>query len=158
MEILLKARTEDTVRIYFKKAQIPSIKAMLPQKAQSEEDAIADYRKTLLPSATSYGRTIWADGQYVGDIWCYCINKTEEPNAMLSYCIFEGKLWGKGIATSAVRLFLQEIHDRFQLQSVGAFTFSDNEASIRVLEKTGFSPMETFVEDGRESKYFQISF
>lgn len=88
MDIKLKERTRETVSIYFKKSQNPKIKAVLPQKAQSLEEALDDYEKTLLPSAASYGETIWVDDVYVGDIWCYCIDKNEEPNAMISFCIY----------------------------------------------------------------------
>ena len=138
MEIQLKERTQETVAIYFEKAQNPKIKKSLPQKAQSLEEAVNDYKKTLLPGATSYGKTIWVDEIYVGDIWCYCIDLEEEPNAMLSYCIFEESFWNKGIATSAVGIFLQEILIKYQLTSIGAFTYASNIPSIRVLEKTNF--------------------
>ena len=84
-EIVLGERTEETVRVYFEKANQPEIKAMLPQKAQTVEEALEDYKETLLPSATSFGRTIVVDGKYVGDVWCYCIDKEDTPNAMLSY-------------------------------------------------------------------------
>ncbi|SFD11420.1 GNAT family N-acetyltransferase [Butyrivibrio sp. YAB3001] len=154
--IVLGDRTEETVRIYFEQAQKTSIKSMLPQKATTVEEAIADYHETLLPTATSYGKTILADGTYVGDIWCYCIDKTDTPNAMLSYCVFDESSWNKGIATSATLLFLKEIKNKYNLESIGAFTFSDNLASIKVLEKSGFELIETFEEDGRESKYYQI--
>ena len=85
-EIVLGERTEETVRIYFEKAKQPEIKAMLPQKAQTVEEALEDYKETLLPSATSFGRTIVVDGKYVGDVWCYCIDKEDTPNAMLRNC------------------------------------------------------------------------
>ena len=156
--IVLGDRTEETVRIYFEHAQKPAIKAMLPQKATTVEEAIADYHETLLPTATSYGKTILADGKYVGDIWCYCIDKTDTPNAMLSYCVFDKSSWNKGIATDASLLFLEEIKEKFNLESIGAFTYSDNLASIKVLEKVGFDLVESFEEDGRESKYFQRNY
>ena len=155
MEISLGIRTEETVRIYFEKVKNPLIKAALPQKAQTVEEAIEDYRKTLLPGADSFGRTIIADGEYVGDVWCYCIDPEDEPNAMLSYCVFETSLWKRGIATEAVGLFLKEVFEKYELRSVGAFTFSDNGASSGVLEKNGFRLIEEFTEDGRKSKYFQ---
>lgn len=155
MHITLDERTEETVRIYFEQAQRQNIKRMLPQKAQSVEEAVADYKATLLPAATSYGRTIRADGRYVGDVWCYCIDRTESPNAMLSYCVFDEAHWGRGVATQAVSLFLREVRERYGIKTVGAFTFSNNLASIRVLEKNGFALVEAFTEEGRESKYFQ---
>lgn len=156
--IVLGTRSEETVRLYFSRAQQPIIKAVLPQKAQTVEEALADYQATLLPDARSYGRTILVDGNYVGDVWCYGLNRDEEPNAMLSYCLFEPAYWGKGIATRAVGMFLEEIRGKFGLQTIGAFTFADHAASIRVLEKNGFCLMEEFVEEGRRSKYFQRGF
>ena len=157
-EICLGNRTAETVRIYFEKANRTEIKAVLPQKAQTVEEALTDYRETLLPNANSYGRTIIANGNYIGDIWCYCIDADEEPNAMLSYCIFEKAYWSQGIATEAVAMFLKEVRTKYALNTVGAFTFSDNLASIRVLEKNGFTELEEFSEAGRSSKYFQHNF
>lgn len=157
-DIGLGNRTAETVRIYFEKANQPEIKAVLPQKAQTVEEALEDYQKTLLPNASSYGRTIIANGHYIGDIWCYCIDLNEVPNAMLSYCIFEKAYWSQGIATAAVAMFLKEVQAEYAFRTVGAFTFSDNRASIRVLEKNGFTELEAFSEGGRDSKYFQYSY
>ena len=74
---------------------------------------------------------------------------------MLSYCIFEKKCWGKGIASQAVSLFLKDIIPRFSLQSIGAFTYADNMVSICVLENNGFTAQESFVVDGRETIYLE---
>ena len=155
MTVELKERTEAHVRTYFARTRDPEIQALIPQTAQSVEQAVADYEKTLLPGAASFGRTVYADGVYVGDIWCYCIDLTEEPNAMVSYCLFEKALWGNGIATEALKQFELEIVPRFCLKSLGAFTYCDNIPSIRVLEKNGFEKMEEFTEDGRRSVYYQ---
>ena len=70
MIITLKKRTADSVRTYFEKANRPEIKQVLPQKAQTVEEALADYEETLLPNATSFGQTVYVDGKYVGDVWC----------------------------------------------------------------------------------------
>ncbi|MDE7249252.1 MAG: GNAT family N-acetyltransferase, partial [Lachnospiraceae bacterium] len=147
MNICLGNRTADTVKIYFEKAKRPEIKAVLPQKAQTVEEALEDYRETLLANAKSYGKIIIADGNYIGDIWCYGIDVNEEPNAMLSFCIFEKEYWSRGIATEAVALFLQEIKTKYEFNTIGAFSFADNFASIRVLEKNGFTVLEEFTEE-----------
>ena len=146
MEITLGTRTADTVRIYFEKSQHPEIKKFLPQKAQSVEEALEDYEKTLLPDTTSYGRTILADGHYVGDI------------CMVSFCIFEASYRSKGIATTALNMFLALIREKYGVNTVGAFTFSHNHASLNVLQKNGFSIIEEFEEDGVLSKYLQYSY
>lgn len=156
MVITLGKRTAETVAIYFEKANTEAIKSMLPQKAKTLREALEDYEATLLPDSTSFGMTVYADSLYVGDIWCYCIDAKEDPNCMLSFCIFEPDYQSRGIATAATRLFIEKIRERFSINSIGAFTFSNNFASIRVLEKNGFSLVEEFEEDGVLSKYFQL--
>ena len=155
MVITLGERTAETVRIYFEKANRPEIKNVLPQKAKTVEEALADYEKTRLPGATSFGQTILADGRYVGDVWCYCINMEDEPNCMVSFCVFELESWSKGIATAALKLFIEAIRIKYGVKTIGAFTYANNLASISVLEKNGFSVMEEFEENGVLSKYLQ---
>jgi len=156
MNVTLNPRTPESVKTYFIRANIPEIKRVLPQKAQTVEEALEDYEKTLLPGSTSFGLTVWVDGCHVGDVWCYCIDPEDVPNCMLSYCIFETSLWSRGIATEAVRMFLRVIRENFPITTVGAFTFSHNEASVRVLEKNGFALVEEFEEDGVMSKFYQL--
>lgn len=158
MKIELGERTAETVKIYFAQAGQQIIKDTLPQKAKTVEEALEDYQASLHPNAASYGRTIIADGNYIGDMWCYCIDKNESPNAMLSYCIFDSSYWKKGIATKAVSVFLDDIKEKYKLKTVGAFTFSDNLASIKVLERNGFSLAEEFEENGRMSQFLQREF
>ncbi len=154
MNISLRTRTEETTAVYFEKTRDPDIQRVLPQRAKTVEEALADFRRTQEPGAASYGRTVWADGRYVGDVWCYGLHSGEEPDAMVSYCIFEKDLWGRGTASRALGMFLEEITDRFGLRTAGAFTFAANAGSIKVLERNGFRREETFVEDGVESAYF----
>ena len=154
MKITLGERTAETVAAYFEQTRSPAIRKTLPQKAQTLEEALADFRRTQEPGAQSFGRTIYADGEYIGDVWCYCMDSVGDPQAMVSYCVFEPELWGRGAATEALGLFLTEIRERFGLERIGAFTFADNTASIRVLEKNGFRLMEAFTEDGVESGYY----
>ena len=154
MEIKFGIRNEETVVRYFERVQDPEIKSVLPQETRTAEDALNDYKKSLEPDATSYGRTILADGVHIGDVWCYRIDNNDEPNAMLSYCVFEKEYWNRGIATEAVRLFLKEVSARYGLRTMGAFTYADNIPSIRVLENNGFHMTEEFEEDGRLSMFF----
>ncbi|MBQ3503329.1 MAG: GNAT family N-acetyltransferase [Oscillospiraceae bacterium] len=153
--ITLKERTANSVSTYFEKANRPEIKQLLPQKAKSIGEALEDYEKTLLPNAASFGQTVYVDDKYVGDVWCYCIDMDDAPNCMLSFCIFELEYWSKGIATSAVNMFIKNICTKYNIKTIGAFTFAHNNASIRVLEKNNFVVMEEFEEDGVLSKYLQ---
>lgn len=153
--ISLKERTKNHVKIYFQKTQDAEIKRMLPSTVRTEEEALKAFEETQNPGATSYGRTVYYDEKYVGDIWCYNINTEESPNGMLGYCIFDKKFWNKGIATEAVGLFLKELRQNYQMKELGAFLYATNAASRRVLEKNGFVKSETLVEDGIESFYYE---
>ena len=141
MIIELNDRTADTVITYFRSTRDPEVRKYLPQKASTESEALADFEKTQQPGATSYGRTIYVDGNYIGDIWCYCI--------------FDKSYWSKGVASDALRLFLAEIVERFGLKSVGAFPYSANESSIKVLLKNRFTDTGIFAYVRIESKYYQ---
>lgn len=156
MQISLGERTAETVEVYFNKTNNEAIRKVLPQKAKTVAEALKDYELTLLPSSTSYGKIILADGNYIGDIWCYFIDYEDTPNAMISYCIFETAYWNKGIASEGLRLFINEIIERYGFKTIGAFTFSSNLPSIKVLENNHFEMIEEFVEDGVPSKYYQL--
>ena len=155
MEISLRERTAEHVRIYFEKSSDPEILKMMPRKAQTLEEALEDYGKTLLPGSSSYGNTIYADDIYVGDVWCYGIDLQEEPNCMLSCCVFEKAYWSKGIATRAVALFLEKLRLQYGIQTVGAFAYAQNIASVTMLKKNGFTVVEEIEEDGISSVYLQ---
>lgn len=155
LQIELFERTRENAETYFHRTQDWEIGRMLPSAVSTVEEALAAYEKACLPGADSFGRCIYWEGRYVGDIWCYCINKKEHPNAMLSYCIFEKECWGRGIASAAAGAFLKLVKEKFSLESVGAFTYADNTGSGRVLEKNEFVCKERFMEDGRESAYYE---
>ena len=118
MKIELRVRTKENVITYFEKTNDPEIDSMLPRSVDSVEQAIANYEKSLLPDANSFGQTIYADGRYIGDIWCYCIDSNETPNAMLSYCIFDKSFWGRGIATQAVAEFIRTIRQKYSAKTI----------------------------------------
>lgn len=154
MTVTLGTRTAETVAIYYERSRADVIRKSLPQKAQTLAEALEDFQRTQLPGASSYGRTIYVDSQYVGDVWCYGISPGGDPEAMVSYCVFEQTFWGRGVASAALKLFLEDILKCFGLERIGAFTYTGNAASIRVLERNGFRLEEIFTEDGVESAYY----
>ena len=155
MNIELLERTEEHVRIYYARTQNPKIRGYLPQTVTSLDQALTNYARTRQPNPSSYGATIYVDGTYAGDVWCYGISLSDVPQAMVSYCIFETGCWGRGIMTQALSRFLADIKSRFGIVCTGAFVYTENISSIRVLEKNGFSLREVFRENGIESAYYQ---
>ena len=68
MEITLQERTADYVRIYFERTQDDQIDRMLPRSVNSLDQALENFAQTKLLDAKSYGKTIYADDRYIGDI------------------------------------------------------------------------------------------
>ena len=83
----------------------------------------------LLSDAGVDARTIRADGDIVGSVARWI----DEGTAEITYWVDRAH-WGEGIATRAMRLFLEAHAER----PVRARVASDNAASIAVLEKLGF--------------------
>ncbi len=156
MDIMLKARTKEHVVTFWERTQDEEIKRLFPFSTKSLEEALVLFEGSLKEEAVSYGKVIYFKDRYVGDIWCYDIDENEEKMSMLSIVIFEKEVWGKGIATEALEAFIKEVFNKFNIEKIGAFTYSQNYGSIGLLEKVGFEKIDTFVEDGIESKYFEI--
>jgi RimJ/RimL family protein N-acetyltransferase len=76
------------------------------------------------------------DGEVVGSIGHF----VAEGRTEVTYWI-DRTLWGRGIATQALRLLL----DQMETRPVYARAASDNAASLRVLEKAGFRAVGTEV-------------
>lgn len=156
MDIMLKARNKEHVVTFWERTQDEEIKRLFPFSTKSLKEALVLFEESLKEEAVSYGKVIYFKDRYVGDIWCYDIDENEEKMSMLSIVIFEKEMWGKGIATEALEAFIKEVFNKFNIEKIGAFTYSQNYGSIGLLEKVGFEKIDTFVEDGIESKYFEI--
>lgn len=156
MGIMLKTRTREHVMIFWDKTQDEEIKRLFPFSIESLEKALILFEESLKEDALSYGKVIYFEGKYIGDIWCYSIDEDNEKVAMLSVVIFEKEQWGKGIAAEATEAFIKQIFNKYDIERIGAFTYSNNYRSIGILKKVGFSEIETFIQGDVESKYFEI--
>ena len=81
--------------------------------------------------AVTYG------GEVVGSIGVFRKTNVYRRTAEMGYCMAEA-YWGRGIMTEAVKLVCQYIFTQTDILRISAEIFSYNEASGRVLEKTGF--------------------
>ncbi|RYY89997.1 MAG: N-acetyltransferase [Chitinophagaceae bacterium] len=98
-------------------------------KDSTEEAAYLVKHGRFLADPTIHSRTIWVDGRIAGSIAKFIM----EGEAEITYWI-DKKYWGKGIATLALKSFLQ-LEPTRPLKGRVAF---DNSGSQRVLEKCGF--------------------
>lgn len=77
-----------------------------------------------------------ADGERVGTVGLHDVNATN-GNGEVGY-FFAPDAWGNGYATDATRTVVAYAFDERRLHKVYARAFAFNDASMRVLEKTGF--------------------
>ncbi|MBS1948908.1 MAG: GNAT family N-acetyltransferase [Bacteroidetes bacterium] len=80
---------------------------------------------------------ILATGQIVGGIGFLLKDNIYRKNAEIGYWLAE-PFWNRGIATEAVRLLINHIFSGFDIDRIYAEVFSNNPASMKVLEKNGF--------------------
>ena len=92
-------------------------------------DAFYEHWATIRADPTNITRTIVAGDEVVGDI----VSWLDHGNRQVGYWIGRGH-WGKGFATAALRLLLDEIDDRPVLAHIAV----DNIGSRRVVEHCGF--------------------
>jgi ribosomal-protein-alanine N-acetyltransferase len=84
--------------------------------------------------------TVWAievGGEAAGGIGIEMHGDVERVSAEIGYWLGES-MWGRGIATEALKAVTAEAFRRFDITRLYALPFADHVASVRVLEKAGY--------------------
>ncbi len=132
MGIALRDVLEADVAIFFEQQLDPEANSMAAFTAENPADEAAFHVRwnRILKDDTNTTRTILMDGQVAGHVASF------EREGDLEVTYWLGKAyWGQGIATRALTLFLDEMSQR----PVYARAAKDHRASLRVLEKCGFT-------------------
>jgi Icc protein len=118
--------------VFFANQQNPEAAHMAAFTAKDPHDRAAfdAHWQKILADPTIIIRTIVAGGRVAGSVLTY----ETEGQPEVSYWLGRD-FWGQGLATRAVKEFLQGVDSR---RPMLARVASDNASSIRVLEKTGF--------------------
>ena len=85
--------------------------------------------------------TVWAievDGEAAGGIGIELHTDVERVSAEIGYWLGE-PVWGRGIATEALTAVTAAAFERFEITRLYALPFADHVASVRVLEKAGYT-------------------
>lgn len=82
-------------------------------------------------------RAVVADGKVAGNITVEKLDDIYSKDARLGYVI-DGAFCGRGIATEATRLIIEEAFSALDIIRLSSEVFAPNVASRRVLEKNGF--------------------
>jgi RimJ/RimL family protein N-acetyltransferase len=148
-EVSLRAITLDDLPTLFENQYDPASAAMAGVPIREEADFYARRTKTEEDPANDT-RAIMVDGEMAGDV----VSWTDDGGRHVGYRIAQ-RFWGRGIATEALKLFLDEITDR----PLRADLLRTNLGSRRVLEKNGFrllSAAELPTDAEPECHYFRL--
>jgi RimJ/RimL family protein N-acetyltransferase len=146
-QVRLRPVEDDDLPIFLSHQDDPIAAAMasFPTRAP---DVFYAHWATIRADPTNVTRTIVADGEVVGDI----VSWLDDGRRQVGYWIGRDH-WGKGFATAALRLLLDEIADR----PVTAHVALDNIGSQRVVEKCGFVRVgEEVADDGVREAIFRL--
>lgn len=94
-----------------------------------ERDQFAEHWAKVLADDTLVKRTIVADGAVAG----YLGSWPDDGQQLLGYWVGR-EFWGRGVATQALALFVEEV----SIRPLHAHVAVHNVGSMRVLEKCGF--------------------
>lgn len=131
MPITLRPITDSDLPIFFEQGldEVANRMAAFTAKDPTDRAAFEAHWARIRADATVMLRTIMVEDQIAGYVGSYeQMGETE-----VTYWIGKG-FWGKGIATTALALFLAEQRQR----PLFARAAKDNVGSLRVLQKCGF--------------------
>jgi RimJ/RimL family protein N-acetyltransferase len=130
--ILLRDVIASDLPIFFEQQRDPVANQLAAFPAREREAFMAHWAK-ILADKSNILKTILVDGQVAGNIVSW--EQPDEGNKREVGYWLGREFWGKGIATRALTLFLERVTAR----PLYAHVVRHNLASIRVLEKCGFT-------------------
>jgi RimJ/RimL family protein N-acetyltransferase len=125
----LRDVSENDLPVFYEQQLDPAATRMAAFPAREREAFMAHWA-TILADETVIKQTILYDGQAAGNI----VSWEQAGERLVGYWIGRA-YWGKGVATRALAAFLEQVTAR----PLYAYVAKHNGASMRVLEKCGFT-------------------
>lgn len=132
-KIILRPVVEADLPILFQQQLDPEAVAMSAYPAKDRGEFMRHW-EGILKNKNATARTIVYKEKVAGHIICWKEGRYEQR---VGYWIAK-QFWGRGIASSALKSFLEEVKTR----PLYAEAANHNLASKRALEKNGFSPLD----------------
>lgn len=129
-DVLLRAVQPSDLPIFFEQQLDPEATRMAAFPSRSHGAFMAHWSKILAAPDGAFLRTIVFQGRVAGNLGCW--EHAGERN--VGYWLGK-EFWGQGIASAALSLFLKEV----KMRPLHAHVVKHNAASIRVLQKCGFT-------------------
>jgi RimJ/RimL family protein N-acetyltransferase len=146
-DVRLRAVEDADVALFHQHESDPEASAMAGFPTRERERFLAHWAR-LRADGTKLVRTVVVDGAVAGHVGCW----GQEGERLVGYWIGR-EHWGRGVATRALGLLLEEVGVR----PVQAHVAVHNAASIRVLEANGFRRVARQGEDGDEEVVMELS-
>jgi RimJ/RimL family protein N-acetyltransferase len=127
-EVRLREVEDQDLEVFFEHQADPEGIEMAAFPARDKDQFAAHWAK-IRADDTTVQRTIVADGAVAGYIGCW----EQDEQHLLGYWIGR-EVWGRGVATAALRQFVGQL----SIRPLHAHVAVHNVGSIRVLEKCGF--------------------
>jgi [ribosomal protein S5]-alanine N-acetyltransferase len=136
---LLRSWNDNDIPALVKNADNPRIAAMMRDGFPSPYTEEDGHRFLAMAAGTSKNLllAIVVNGEAVGGIGIHPLEDVYRGTAEIGYWLAE-QYWGKGITTRAVRALVPVAFELSDINRIEAGIFSNNPASMRVLEKCGF--------------------
>jgi [ribosomal protein S5]-alanine N-acetyltransferase len=139
--LLLREFVMDDVDDFFRMVSDPDMTRFTGDGCQTLEEARKRLEEGPFQDYRKYGYGRWAavykpTGKVIGFAGLKHLDDVGEVD--LGFRFFKD-YWGKGLATEASRVILAYSFDTLQLKRIIGIADMDNKASVRVLEKVGFS-------------------
>ena len=128
-DFVLRDVIEADLPILFEHQRDPVAARMAAFPSREREAFMEHWQTKVLGNPANLAKTIVVDGRVAG----YVASWEQEGRRLVAYWI-DREQWGRGIATRALRGFLE--HER--TRPLHAWVAEGNVGSIRVLEKCGF--------------------
>lgn len=151
--VALRSVEDRDLEVFFVHQADPQAVEMAAFPARDEDQFAAHWAKVRADDAL-VARTIVADGMVAGNIGSW----PDDGQQLLGYWVGR-EWWGRGVATQALALFVDEV----SIRPLYAHVAAHNVGSIRVLEKCGFrrdralEAAEAAPDDGVEEFIFVLN-
>lgn len=135
--------TPDMAQTVYENSQDADTRRFVPDEVY---DSVEEARETIEFLMSRYDSTdgpfvypiITNDGKNIGYVQLCKLELEEEGNWEIGYHIAK-QFTGKGYATETVKAFLPVVAKKLNLKEVYGICLAENLASVRVLEKCGFT-------------------
>lgn len=101
-------------------------------------------------------KAIVCNNQIAGGIGAHFHEDVYRKNVELGYWLGE-TYWGRGIATFCIKEFIRFLFEQHDIRRIYAEVFSENMASLKVLEKAGFTHEATLRQNVYKNERFMNS-